>query len=237
MAVAHDAFSESHAGTTGSVSEASFTWDHTPAGTPRGVLVFTTVTGATNDDATSVTYGGSALTAVTGGRAVDTTGEPCDCKAWFLGSSVPTGTQAVVVNRTNNADVMWAGCVTVTALTDTEVTGVVLLEEQQTQTEQNVDDGTPGTNSMRYAGMASGIPTWNPNGANSTALGDIDYGANGAGVVRETTAGQGSRPVGFNTGVTDDTACVHLAIREVVAAGSAWGGHLPERWCRIVPAA
>jgi len=36
-AVANNAASESHTGTTSSTSQASFTWTHTPVGTPRGV--------------------------------------------------------------------------------------------------------------------------------------------------------------------------------------------------------
>lgn len=38
--------------------------------------------------------------------------------------------------------------------------------------------------------------------------------------VRETTAGQGSRPVGFSYGTSDDRAAVHLAVREVSAPPS-----------------
>ena len=39
MAVAHDASVESHTGTTGSTSAASYNWTHTPVGTPRGILI------------------------------------------------------------------------------------------------------------------------------------------------------------------------------------------------------
>src|SRR5690349_10234852 len=127
MAVAFDASSEAHTGTTGSASEASFTWNHTPVGTPRHVLVFVW-TNADESDITSVTNGGTALTAVSGGEAADTTGEPGRCSAYELGSSIPTGVQAVVVNRTNNATVMSAVAITSTASTDCKVhtAGIVL---------------------------------------------------------------------------------------------------------------
>lgn len=89
MAIAFDKTSESHTGTTLSTSEASFSWVHPSImATPAGVLVYT-FTNADADDATAVSYGGASLAAVSGGRAVDTTGEPGDCKAWFLGSGVP----------------------------------------------------------------------------------------------------------------------------------------------------
>src|SRR3989338_6515570 len=86
-AVAHDAASESHTGTTGSTNQASFTWTHTPAGTPRGVLVYVFTRSATLT-VTGVTYGGIAMTAVAGGAAVDTGGEPGRVDAFFLGASV-----------------------------------------------------------------------------------------------------------------------------------------------------
>lgn len=216
MAVAWDSQSESHTGTTGNTSSTSFTWNHTPVGTPRAVVVFTFVN-ANADDATSVTYGGVSMTAVSGGRAVDTAGEAGDCKAWFLGSSIPTGVQAVVVNRNNNANVMYAACHAFTAGADTEPTGVVLLQGDGTFAEQNVDDGSPGTNSVRVAGANSGNSSQGIAGANSTLSVNscIDYGVRVCVTVYETVAGQGSRPVGFSYGTSDDRAAVHLAVREI----------------------
>lgn len=220
MAVAHDAVSESHSGTTGSASEASFTWSHNPVGVPRGILVFTFVN-ANADDALSVTYDGVNVPAVTGGRAVDTATEAGDCKAWFLGTSITTDPANIVVNRNNNANVMYAVGFTVTALTDTEIylAGIVLLQDDGTLAEQNVDDGSPGTNSLRYCGLNSGLPSVPALGASSTsfgAVGAIDFTPRVVATCRETNAGQGSRPVGFSSGTSDDRAVVHLAIREVV---------------------
>ena len=229
MAVAYEAGSESHTGTTGNASADSFTWNH--GGTaPRGVLVFTFVT-SNNDYATAVTYGGQSLTAVTGGQAADATTEAGRTKAWFLGTgSIPTGTQAVVVTRTNNTTVMYAVCVTVTAASDTEFAGVTLLQDNQTVTTLSVDDGTlSGTNSVRFSGFNSGAtaePT--PAAANSSGVAGIAFTSpanRSAGVARETTAGIGARSVGWSS-VADDTALVSLAIREMsrsqtVAVGTA----------------
>lgn len=212
--VSHDADSESHTGTTGSTSEASFSWSHSGGASPKGVLVFTFVNGSSSDLATSVTYGGSSLTAVSGGRAVDTATEPGDCKAWFLGSSVPTGTQTVVVNRTNNSVEMYAVAITVNAGIDTEATGVVLVQEDNSLSEQSVTDGSPGSNSLRYSGVYYGRNAVPGIGANSTGLQDIDFGNQVVSTARETTAGQGSRPVGFDQVQTDDCAYTSLAIRE-----------------------
>lgn len=226
MAVAHGLVAESHTGTTGSASEASFDTlvNFTNA---KGLLVYTFVN-ANADDALSVKIDPAGanidVPAVTGGRAVDTAGEAGDCKAWFLGSGLPTGSPVTVrVNRTNNANVMYAQFITQTALTDTEVTGVLLEQEDQALTEENINDGSPGTNSVRYMGINSGRAQLAdiPAGANSTANAGIDFGARLAQTYRETTAGQGSRPVGADTATAvDDVAAVYLAIREVVAGGT-----------------
>lgn len=233
MAVGFDASSESHTGTTGSASEASFSWTHS-GGTPKGVLVFTFVNGS-GDDATDVTYGGVSLTAVSGGRAVDTAGSPRDCKAWFLGSNVPTGSQTVVVTRSNNANVMYAVAITVTASSDKDTAvheaGIVLRENNVTLDARSPSDGNPGTDSMRFAGGNSAVDTYSTiltsslfsnimyvNTNFSTALQHIDFGTDVIGAVRETTAGQGARQVGWTMIDNTDGAAVYLAVKEVTAA-------------------
>lgn len=222
MAVAFDAASESHAGTTGSVSVASFNWTHTPVGTPKGVLVYTFVgPGSSSDLATAVDYGGTNVPAVSGGRAVDTAGEPGDCKAWFLGSSVPTGAQTVTVTRTNNAATVYAIAFTVTAAGDTEVytAGIVLEQTDGTLAEESVDDGSPGTNSQRFGAVNSGLAAVPAAGAATTAGPSIDYGTRVVASGYETTPGQGSRSVGFSDATSDDRAGVYLAVREPPAVG------------------
>jgi hypothetical protein len=215
VAVAFDVGSESDAGTTGSVSVASFSWTHTPVGTPRGVLIFV-YTNTGTDYATSVTYGGVSVPRVANAIASDVAGESGTTSTFFLGHDIPTGAQTVVVNRPNDVVAVYATAVTVTALCDTEVgPNITLLQSDQAMSEQSVNDGSPGTNSLRFAGVNWGgnpIPTV---GANSTAIANasINYGARTARTVQETTAGQGARLVGFTT-ASDDVAAVHLAVIE-----------------------
>lgn len=213
MAVAHSATSESHTGTTGSTNQASFSWTHTQTGTPQGVVVFVHVMNSATDTVTSVTYGGTALTRVSGGAAVDSAGEPGRTDLFFLGNGLASGNQTIVVNRTNNANIMYASAATVTAANETEVTGIILLQGDGTMAEQSVDDGSIGTNSVRYAAAFSGLNAVPTVGANSTSLQSIDIGNQTAALVRETTAGQGARLVGFTT-ASDDRAAVHVAVRE-----------------------
>ncbi len=216
MAVAYDASSESHTGTTGSVSEASFSWTHTPVGTPKGVLIYVMQDNASTDKTTSVTYGGTTVPAVTGGFAADTSGEIRACKTFFLGSGIGAGAQTVVVNRTNDTTVMYAIAVTVTAAANTEVylPGIVLQQTDTALVEQNVDDGSNGVNSVRFAGGAFALNSAPADGANSNGVGNIDFGSSVAKVTRRNGAGQGSLPVGFANATVDDVAAVYLAVRE-----------------------
>ncbi len=219
--VVHDNTSESHTASTPSTSETSFSWSHDGAGSGvKGVLVLVFQLNASANDVTSVTYGSAGLSAVSGGSAADTVGELGRATAYFLGASVPQGTQTVVVNRNNNANTMYAVAATVTAGGDTEVhlAGIVLLQENQVPAEQSVTDGSPGQNSVRYAGGFYGNPVISA-GANSTLLHDLDTASQSGIAVRETTAGQGSRSIGL-TALTDDFAAVHLAIKQSAAASA-----------------
>lgn len=220
MAVAHDTASESHTGTVASISEASFTWNHPGAASGvDGVLIFVANMDSDQPQIADISYGGVDVPSASI-VAVDTAIEIMRLSTYFLGTlSIPQGTQAVVVNRNNNTVELWAVCITVTCSVAGKVgaihtPGVVLLEGDGTLAQQLVDDGSPGTNSVRYAGICSGLAAFPPTGANSTALHNFDTGNQTAAVVRETTAGQGSRLVGFTSGTSDDRAAVHLAIKE-----------------------
>lgn len=221
MAVAHQSVTESHTGTTGSASEAFFDISVPFTAASKGLLVFTFVN-ENADDALSVKIdpagANTDVPAVSGGRAVDTLVEPGDCKTWFLGAGLPTTTTTVRVNRTNNANVMYAVCALQTAGANCEVhtPGIVLLQEDGALAEQSVDDGSTGVDSQRYAGCNYGGSSVPVTGANSTSSGAaaIDFGTRVIKVVWETTPGQGARLVGF-TDVSDDRAAVHLAVREV----------------------
>jgi len=219
--VVFDTCSESHTGTTGSVSEASFSWTHTPVGTPAGVVVFVIVLDEFSDLSSAVSYGAGAPAAVTGGAAAGNLTEDFHTKAYFLGSSVPSGAQTVTVTRTNNARILYAMACTVTAGDDTEVyeAGIVLVQANVTIAEQSVTDGSPGTNSVRFSALGSGSNAVQSAGANSTLRQSIDIGPVTAGVVSETTAGQGSRNIGWTSGVAADNVGVHLAIRQVSGGG------------------
>ena len=219
MAVAHSSASESHTGSTGSTSQASFSWTHTQTGTPQGVLVFVH-TIHTSNFITSVTYGSVTLERVTGAVAIDTAGEPGRTDFFFAGSGLSSGNQTVTVTRTNNGAIMYASAATVTAGADVNVAGFEIREENQSFSEVDVDDGSSGIDGLRYAAAYYGGSTPAQAGPSSSSLTEIDLGAYGNSMVVETTAGQGSRPVGFRQTDSDDFAAVFVAIGEVTDVGS-----------------
>lgn len=218
MAVAHDTSSMSPEAQSVYTSVGSYSWTHTPVGTPKGILVFS-VDIAAAVLTTAMSYGGVALSAVASGSAVRTSGEVQAITAWFLGSGIPTGAQTVTGTRTNNVSGNYAYCVSVTGEGDTDYAGVSTQSGSAAYAEQSVNDGSPGSNSVRYACGFSGLSTLPVAGASSTLLNSKDTGVNGSLLVRETTAGQGSRSVGLYAVSADDVVAVYLAIIEPASAG------------------
>jgi hypothetical protein len=225
MAVAHDAASESAV----AASVASFSWNHTPAGTPRGAIVFVlTVANAGVPLDTGVTYDGKAMTLI--GSGADTDTEPAAVRCYYCDGVSATSPASIVVSRTNNAVQMMGMAATVVATYATQAyaAGRVTTGGSASNTgantsstgvgtiaEVSVDDGSPGSNSVRYAACYTGAASPPTAGGNSTLLNNHDFTAFGWTMVRETTAGQGSRSVGMTAG-SDDRAGVHIAVREIL---------------------
>jgi hypothetical protein len=169
--------------------------------------------------------------------AADTDTELGAVRAYYL-DDCASGTQAVVVNRTNNAVQMYAVSYTVTAASPTEVyqagvktkggsTAIATAASSTgtgtgTLAEATVDDGSPGTNSLRFMGRYQGTSNVTAAGPNSTApasaAASIDFGLFVIDTFYETTPGQGARNVGGAT-ITDDVAAILLAVREIPKAG------------------
>ena len=119
MAIAFDAGSQPTASTNDPL-----TWTHTPVGTPRGVFVAVWSVADSTDTVNGVTYGGVAMSEVTGSRQlVNEAGSNDDCSMhlFFLGASIPTGPQTVSVDMTGTSFTHHARCATVTAAGDTEI--------------------------------------------------------------------------------------------------------------------
>jgi hypothetical protein len=224
LAVAHDAWTESHTGTTGSTSQASFPITNHAGSASAAAAIVAVYTYANVNYITSVTYGGVLMNRMEGMQAIDTTTEPMRCDIFFL-ANCPTGTQTATITRTNNATVMYAQCVTVTvgAGMYADITGTVLNQNNAAIAERSVNDGSPGTNSLRYNFLGSGRGVAVVAGASSTLLGGIVIGAaHGFHGFRETTGGQGARSVGGSDATSDDLASVAFAVIEINVPNGYW---------------
>lgn len=236
MAVSFDA---SSALASASQNQASFTWSHTGASPPKGIAIFTftfaELSTLGGDNATSVTYGGVNVPAVSGGRAesVNTqSGDELDCKLWFLGSGIPSGTQSVVVNRTNNSLKMWGAAISFNSSQNTSLhsAGLTLRQDIGTISQVQITDGSSGTgNSLRIAGIICDTPNLQTTpgdpispgnlypGANSTYRRGIDFTNDTAMIVTEATPSTGSSFIGFD-GDTGYRASVLVAVKDVSGA-------------------
>jgi hypothetical protein len=225
---------ESHTGTTGSVSQASYTWALGQAGdAPKGIVVFTMQGVSATEVATAVTYGGVSLSKVSGASAADTSTEPGRVTAWFLGSSVPSGapTGGIVVTRTNNTTVQYAVGFLLGGARDTRIVGTPVLEQENgTIAAQTIDDGLgSGQTSIVLAAAYSGDNTPAPAAATSmTTAGQLSgtY-AYSFGSAYETTPTFGSRSRGCSQTTSDDRAHVIIAVTDeelAVALGPAFLG-------------
>jgi hypothetical protein len=202
---------------TFAASVASYTVNlNTSGGLAAGLIFAVTFANSGNSIFTGATIGGTTAPKVTGSDASDTLGEPGHVEAYFLDNITQGASVAFVANRTNNTVVagIWAICFSTAAAA--EAFGVILIQGDSAYAEQAVNDGSPGTNSMRAACGYYGGATPQPVGAATTIVGTTqDQTAFGANCGRETTAGQGARNVGFTQATLDDCAAVHLAIREI----------------------
>lgn len=217
MAVAYDAVSsQQHT----SAAANPDTWTHTPAGTPRGVIVAFSQANLTTSNVTGITYGGQALSLV-GTVAIDTLGEPGMAETWFLGTGLPTGAQTISVafSASPTEDYQFVA-VTVTAAADTEILTTGKAEENQA--DPAIVLSYSGRTGLAVGALASGRGT----------VADITWGAgltkitgfiNGFGstlhAAHQTTAGSSDFTFGC-TVLSDDVAMAAAVMTEVQAAGN-----------------
>lgn len=212
MAVAYDAFSAASGTTT-------FSWTHTPVGTPRGVTVFIVQDISGVDQITGVTYGGVAMTEIALSPLLKTGGEPAVTYGYHLGSAIPTGAQTVAVTVSGGTDAKRAVCVSVTAAGDTEV-------QDTTTIQSNALTDPSGTLSLGavscfcweafYSGLGSAggitpLTGW-------TSRDEHDFGVDMAGFYTYDTVGTADVTIGY-TASSDDCNLIGVAIKETVPAG------------------
>src|SRR5512136_374162 len=141
MALAFDKISTVSTGTS------SWSFNHTPVGTPRAVVVLIAENASTGDVISGVTYGGTAMSRVT--TDADTSGEPGRVYAYFLGTGIGTGMKAVAITVATGTTAKAAVCITATAAYDTALAGTTGYAST------NGDQADP---SLSITGIGSGTP-------------------------------------------------------------------------------
>jgi hypothetical protein len=195
-------------------TESPFTWSHAGAASGvKGVVVAIVHGVSTTDHVSAVTYGGASL--VRKQRNTDTSTELGASELWFLGASVPQGTQTVSVTCGATTDDLHCVSITLLAADDTEVIDQDGVNENVANPSVTLQYG--GRSAMafaaHYGGGADG-GSFSPN-ANCTTIHDHDLGAFYSEVIRQTTAGTADFAIG-GTASSDDVAFAAIAVAEVL---------------------
>lgn len=199
---------------TGSTDTA--TTAHTPAADPEGVIVTISVDDNANagTNATAVTYGGVAMTAVTG--------SPLDqgsvkVTQWFLGSGIPTGEQDVVVTGASSTGSYRVDIVTVQATTDTELQAVVKIAEASQSPTGTIGLGgvecfvmQAGATGRGFVGGVEALAGW-------STRSEADLGASCSFCYTYNTVGTADVTIGWTTDASDDQGGFAVAIAEASA--------------------
>lgn len=224
MAVAFDAVSAATQG-TGNLS-----WTHTPVGTPKGAKVYIRHLGVGVDEVTGVTYGGVAMTEVTGSPIIKVSGEYSNVYAYFLGAGLPAGAQTVVVSVDATATLKDAMAITVTAGGDTELQDVDATINIDEVTNPSVTLSLGGKTCFASIGFVSGQGTVGgiTPFTNWTSRSEVDLGAQTSGVYTYDIIGTTDVTAGW-TQTSDDAVAIAVAITESAAAA----GPLPPLLPRI----
>jgi len=186
-------------------------FSYTPTSTPRGIVVTAIHADTSTDHVVGITYGGVAMArAVT---AADTATEPGRADIWWLGASVPTGTQALVADlASGTTDDIQFVVFGLTGAADIEVVDTDAIQ---------VNTSNPSL-TMNYAGRTcvsigaffyggSAAPT--PN-ANMTNLHTHDFTAQFGSVDMQTTPG--TSDFVFSYTANDDTGLAVASFSEVL---------------------
>ncbi|MBI4479429.1 MAG: hypothetical protein HY651_05360 [Acidobacteria bacterium] len=207
----------------------SLSWTHAPVGTPKGVIVF--CMNNTNSDVFSgATYGGTTMSQIN--SATDGAGEPGFTEAYFLGASIPSGSQTVVCTVSSGSTAKHGVAYTVTAASDTQTAGT-----GSCTVSADADDPSCSITSVAGASYAAAAMHSGQNAEGSTTAGpgftigpSNDYGTQTTGSERMTSQqSSGNVTVQFITAASDDVALVGVAIQQTVADA----GHPPRRAMNI----
>lgn len=144
----------------------------------------------------------------------------------------------IVVTKNYNMVYTAGVAATVSSSENALISNVVLNQNNQNLSEQLINDNNPGSASLRFAAINSGLSyiqfysgssTDLSFGLNSQFLNQISTGGGGFiyALAKEKQKSRGIRPVGFLSSTVDDTAAVYLAVSDTAVVSSnsfkGWG--------------
>lgn len=219
--------------------DTSLTVSYAPGTTIAGIFVIVLTPTHSDDRISGVTFGGDALTRVVSG--IDTADEPGGAYLYFVGTSIPAGTQDVVISVAGAVNTQLRGVIgSVTAAADTEIADSDSLSANQTNPQLTLDTGA--NNAAVVAGVYSGLSDVTSLTALSsqTQIQSDDFGAHVTVSTRRTNIESGTITIGW-TAATDDVAMVAAAIKEsglaLVPGGGGGFGAISELPISALPGA
>lgn len=215
MAVALDAF---NAGTN---AIGNMSWTHTPVGTPRAVVVHVFNHTGGPAQVTSVTYGGVAMTEVTGSPLIKSTGEAMVVQSFFLGASILTGAQTVQVNQASTSR-NFGRSITYTAAADCEIVDIDATISNDSVANPSATVGLLGRTSAVNIGFVSGHIATTSVTPLSGWTSQLEQTSNSRvdGVYTYDTISTADVTVGW-TQTADDALAIAFAVSEVSAGSTA----------------
>jgi hypothetical protein len=207
------------AATSSGVFETTKEFEHTPAGTPRGVIVQITDTGpGGTDKITSVAYGGVTMERKKI-QELTTGGEQGAVYEYFLGSGIPTGKQTVKI--TTSASIKrYATVVTLTASANTESLAVGGVSNDSLANPSFEIAAPASREAFIYGGLVSGHENpanVTPNGSYTQVLEVGELGSTNELInhIRRTSNSSGGTVTVSWTATAENTCAAGIAVGEV----------------------
>jgi hypothetical protein len=190
------------------------TWSHAGGTGPKGVLIGIIHGTSSTDHVTSVSYGTRVLTRIQ--RNTDTATESGAAEWWFVGSSIPAGTQTVTVNlATATTDDIHGISITLNATADLAILSKGGVSENAAN--PSVALTYWSRSGMAFAAFYSGLGTQASITAGTNCTKFATAGLSGSFIsccIRQTTGGTADFTVAA-TSATDDVAFAAVAIGEI----------------------
>ena len=192
----------------------TFTWSHAGGANIEGGIVACICEGCTADVFSGAKWGASAMTAVPSGQAIDGTGEPGEVEVYWIGSSVPSGTQTIECTVASGTDPKHAIAIGVQAAGDVQLAGTACTVTADA-TDPSCTVSTITGARFGFAFLFSGLNTEAATAGAGFTLGPShDFGTKSTASEYETTQGTGNLTAAF-TAAVDDVAMVGLALEQV----------------------